>query len=430
MISNLRSLLSSDFGSKAGWLISLSAFERGIAVIQTVLIARALGITDYGIYGLLFGTIGFVASVIGLQLGLTATVHVAMYKDKEKEKAAAVISMIRRLGLFLSLGAVAVVLPMAARISEFLFGSPGFELVVSLGIVFVAATIICGIQDGVAQGFEVFGAIAKTKIATTCLSFALVYPAAKWMGIAGILLALLLGLALKYALLWRILLLKRAEYGIPAVGGGVSLKALIGRFALPSMAVSLVTGCATWVGTLQLSRQGQGFDAVAMVNTGLQWRGPVLLLAASLGGVAVPAFSRLVSSGNGAHVAKFRNSLLVLNGGGTIFLVGMLVALSVPILRAYGPGFDQGAVAFSLVLLSTVPTIIAGVFMQELVGSARMWRQFWIHVPFVVVLMVCFHTLIPRFGANGYAIALLAGGLVFMLSALVADRLWKPATAS
>ena len=74
------SFSGSDFGRNAIWFTGLSAFERVFAVTQTVLIARALGITEYGVYGLLFGTIGFVASVVGLQMGLTATVFVARYR--------------------------------------------------------------------------------------------------------------------------------------------------------------------------------------------------------------------------------------------------------------------------------------------------------------------------------------------------------------
>ena len=66
------------------WLTLVSGVERVAAVLQTVLVARALGITDYGVYGLIFGTIGLAASITGLQLGLTATVFVARYRDSEK----------------------------------------------------------------------------------------------------------------------------------------------------------------------------------------------------------------------------------------------------------------------------------------------------------------------------------------------------------
>ena len=92
----------SEFGRNAFWFTALSAFDRVIAVVQTVVISRTLGITEYGVYGLLFGTIGLVASIVGMQMGLTATVFVAKFRVSDKAKAAAVISIVGRFGLIVA----------------------------------------------------------------------------------------------------------------------------------------------------------------------------------------------------------------------------------------------------------------------------------------------------------------------------------------
>jgi len=63
----------------------------------------------------------------------------------------------------------------------------------------------------------------------------------------------------------------------------------------------------------RLSRQATGFDGVAIVNTGLQWCGPVLLVAASLGSVAIPAFSRLISAGDEGRSRQLRGLLIRVN---------------------------------------------------------------------------------------------------------------------
>ena len=47
--------------------------------------ARVLGITDYGVYGLLFGTIGLASSTAGMQMGLTSTVFVARFRATDKD---------------------------------------------------------------------------------------------------------------------------------------------------------------------------------------------------------------------------------------------------------------------------------------------------------------------------------------------------------
>src|SRR5262249_56644502 len=46
---------STDSGliKNIAWLTLVSGVERGAALVQAVLIARAIGITDYGVYGLI-----------------------------------------------------------------------------------------------------------------------------------------------------------------------------------------------------------------------------------------------------------------------------------------------------------------------------------------------------------------------------------------
>jgi hypothetical protein len=53
-------------------------------------------VTDYGVYGLLVGTVGLAASVAGLQMGLTATVFIARYRTHDKAKARFAIQFANR----------------------------------------------------------------------------------------------------------------------------------------------------------------------------------------------------------------------------------------------------------------------------------------------------------------------------------------------
>ena len=417
----IQSVTRSDFSRNAFWFTSLSGFERVMAVAQTVLISRAFGITEYGVYGLLFGTIGFVASVAGFQMGLTATVFVSRYRATEKAKAAAVISVVGRFAWISAATFVAVAVPFSRGIAELLVGSSQYQVAVMLGIVFVGATILSGVQDGVAQGFEIFSVMAKLKIAVAALVLASIYPAATNFGLNGVLFAILGGLVLKCVILQRAIRYRRVDAGIPDSGAGVSFRSLIGNFALPSMAVSLLLGLVTWLGMLLLSRQQGGFDAVAIVSTGLQWRGPVLLLATSLGGVAVPAFSRLSASGDASGSRRLRRVLSLVNFSIAAAAAVVVIAFSGVIMKLYGEGFATGRVAFCLIVLSTVPTVVANVYVQELVGAARMWRQLWLHCPFLIALTISLALLVPRYHSMGYAASLLIGASVLLGQLVLAD---------
>lgn len=412
------------------WLTGLSAFERAMAVAQTVVVSRAFGITEYGIYGLLFGTIGFVASLVGLQMGLTATVYVSKYRDTEKEKAAAVISVVGRFAWLASLVFVAATVPFSQWLAEFLVGTSQYQVAVVIGIVFVAATILSGVQDGVAQGFEMFVGLAKLKIVVTALVLLSMYPVALRFGLNGVMFAILAGVVVKYVVLKRAVTRRRIGAGIPGSGSGVSFRSLIGDFALPSMVVTLLLGFVTWLGMFLLSKQTGGFDHVAIANTGLQWRGPVLLLTASFGGVAVPVFSRLSAAGDAVGSRRLRGNLVMANFTVATIVAFVMVAASGLIMAAYGSGFEQGRLAFCLIVLSTVPLVVAGVYIHELVGSGRMWRQLWLHVPSLAAMSAGFVVLVPKYQAVGYGAALLVGAAVLLIQLVGAqafhDRTLRP----
>ena len=417
----VRAQFQSEFRRNALWHTGLTGFQRVVAMVQAILIARTLGITEYGVYGLLFGTIGLVASTTGLQMGLTATVFVARYKQDAQAKAAAVIAVVSRFGWMIAAAALLLTLPFTASISEYLLQSSSYQLPVLLGAVFVGASIVSGIQDGVAQGFEMFGPIARVNAATALLALLGIVPAARYFGLTGVLLVTLGAVVLKFAILNGMIRRKRLELSFPKEGSGVSFRTLVSSFALPAMLVSLALGGVTWFGMFKLSRQASGFEGVAIVNAGLQWRGPVLLFLSAISAVAVPRFSRLHAMGDGHQSFRLRQRLALLS-----FVIATTVGLVViagagMILGFYGQEFAGGRMAFSLIVLSTIPMVVANVYLQELVGAGRMWRQLWLHGPFLATMLASLLVLVPKFQMLGYSISLLLSAAVLLVHVVIAD---------
>jgi O-antigen/teichoic acid export membrane protein len=416
-------LSGSRFARNALMLTLVSGLERIAALVQTVLVARALGIVEYGVYGLLFTSIGFVASVAGLQMGLTATVLVARFRAEAPARAAAVIGFAMRFAWLVGMALLVCVLPFSEALSTWLLRSPDHTLEIALGAAFVAFSLASGVQDGVVQGFEDFATVARVRLLTGLATLLAIYPAAIAGGLSGVLLATLGGLGLRYALLARAIATHRRNDGLPREGSGMSFREMVFGFSLPSMLASMLLGGVLWFGSLLLSRQHQGFESIAMVNTGLQWRGPILMLAASLGAVAIPAFSRHAGADDVASSGLLRQRLLRANGLVALCGAVLLGLLARPLLAMYGPGFGSGAALFTVIVASTVPAVMANVYMQELVGHGRLWRQLWLHVPMTLVLLAGFAWSIPRWQGTGYARTLALGTTVFMVNAWLAYRL-------
>jgi O-antigen/teichoic acid export membrane protein len=410
-------LTGSRFARDSVLLTSVTAVERVAALLQTILIARSLGIAEYGIYGLLFTSIGFVASVAGLQMGLTATVLVARYRDADKAKAAAVIGNVTRFSFVVAAAFWVVSLPFARELSSWLLRSPDYATSIVLGSVYIGASLLSGVQDGIAQGFEDFRSVAASRVISVIVTLGAMYPAAKVAGLNGVIAVILGGMLLKAGILQRVIRRHRLTHSLPRRGGGVPFGSMVLGFSLPSMLASMMLGGVAWWGSFLLSRLPAGFESVALVNTGLQWRGPVLMLAASLGSVAVPIFSRLAGRDGGSHSSHFKRRMLWLNGlcAGVVSMI--IIALSGPLLGMYGGEFRGGSVIFAIIVATTVPMVLANVHMQELVGSGLLWRQLALHLPMASVMALGFVVLIPRMGGMGYALATAAASLVFVACA-------------
>lgn len=416
-------------GRNAAWFTAMSVGDRLIALVQTIVVARVLGITEYGAYGLLFGTVGFVASVVGLQMGLTATVFVARYRVTQRARAAAVIGIAIRygwiVGVLLALAAPACSEPVAL----ILFGSTSYSAVVAVGLVLVGASVIGGIQEGVAQGFEAFGSLARTRVVTSLAGLMLIYPAALHFGLFGVVSTIVLSLVLKSVMLHRAIARLAVESDLPRTGTGVSFRGLVTEFSLPSMAINLGLGFVTWLGMLILSRLPTGLDSVAVVNVGMQWRAPLLLVASSVASVALPVFGRLGAREDHAGALVLRRKLAALSLAVSLIAVGLLAASSSLLLRAYGPEFSKGQLAFCLIVASCIPMVVSQIYVQHLIGAALMWRVFWLNVPHLAVWLTCLVYMVPRYAATGYAVAALTSALV-LAATVVLTELKRPADIS
>lgn len=397
------------------WLTAVSGIERVFGLVQTVLLARALGITEYGVYGLVFGTIGLVASLAALQMGLTATVFVARYKENEKAKAAYVLQFVNRFGLTLSGLLLVATLPFAQQIGAWLIGPEAPVSAVIAGCMMIAASLMSGMQDGILEGFEDFRSVAIIRALAGALTLIAIYPAASAFGLIGAMVVVLGGIALKYLFLSRRVAWHVKAQDLPSRGSGLSARELVLNFGLPSMLVSLLTGVLGWVGSLLLSKQAGGFDQLAVVNTGMQWRGPLLLIAGIVGSVAIPAISRHLNAEDHGAIKVLKRQMLLYVGGLSL-VVAVCVAASGPLLlRIYGRGFSGGSLVFAILVLSTVPQVVVNIFCQHFLARAQVWKMLGLHLWLVIPLGVSYWLLIPTYHSLGFAISNLVSWSIFAI---------------
>lgn len=374
----------------AGWLFSSSLIERAAALLQTIVIARTIGIEPYGRYGLLFSTIGLMTPLIALQLPYAIVYFVSRFRAADPARAGAVVLLARWLTIVTSVGALLLAIPFAVPLSGWLFHSDGYGNAIILGAVILLASVQAGLSDSLLQANERFRTLALARLSTAVFAFVIVAAAAYWTHslipvLAALAIAALARLAAVAIPARRISneIASHSDLRSALRQGGVIL-----HFALPSGLLSLAQGVAAWIGFYYLARTATGLRDVAAISTGMQWRSPILVVMTALASALLPMLGRYLGEDNKAQTHRLQRYNMILNVGVSLAF-SLVVILAGPwILHAYGDGFGDKWLVFALFVGALVPAVYCNVHQQYLVATGRMWAQFLLFVPFTAIHVI------------------------------------------
>ncbi len=410
-----------EFASGIAWTALSTGVERGVSLLQTFVIARLLGIEAYGRYGLLFVTLGLVASVAGLQLGLTATVHISRHRNSDPSHAAAVVRLCEIVSAATALAAFAMIWFFPAIFATALTGVDNYAGVLLLAGVMAVAGVIAGVQDSVLQGFEEFNTLAVVKTTTAFAGLALVLALGRSGDLASILFAVASAAVLR---LLVVLALKESRMRKAGARAGMtaiwSARHVLWSFSLPSVLATLVGGFVHWYGLVLVTALPSGLSDVAILTAGHQWRGVVVFATGVLASVAIPMMARMSEAGDRDGVRDVHRLNTRANAIFSLAVVAFVGLASTQILDIYGEGFGVGRLAFWLMVASAVPMSYLNVLLQYLVSQGRMWLQLLLYCVFNAALLIAYGVSITAWGAIGFASATL---VVSIFSALALDRL-------
>jgi len=370
-----------------GWLFSSSIVERGAALAQTILIARAIHDLNYGRYGLLFSTVAALSPIISLQLPYSVIYFVSRFQTRDPAQAGAIVLLGRRFTLITTLTALAIAIVFAAPLSRWLFNEDGYGVPVMFGGVILLATVQIGLSDALLQANERFRTLAVSRVSTAVLGLAMlgaVYlfaPTLNWAlaAVAGGALIRLTAVAIPARKISSRLVahtdFRRA----------LALAPQILHFSLPSGLLSVLTATSVWVGNYYLTRSTIGFHELAIINTGLQWRTPILVVMASLSSAILPMLGRYLGADDHAQTRRLQRYHIAINVGAALAFSAVVILASSLILALYGPSFRDSNYLFGLFLIALVPTAYVTARQQELIASGRMWFQLLLFVPFAAI---------------------------------------------
>lgn len=382
-----------------------------------ILLARILGKTEFGEFGMVQATLGVGGMMAGFGLGSTATRFVAQHSKTDPNRAGRIIALVTLFSWGLILATGLIIALGAGFIARELLYAAHLKTALILGTLLMVAMTIRGVQSGVLAGVERFDVIAKLNILEGITSLLGLVSLAWLFGIEGG----LLGLALGVLTTWFI-----GRYALQSTLRDLNIsvaakecwneREVLAGYSLPSFLANLVGTPVLWYCMTLVAKRPGGYDDLALYHAAYQWHGPLIFLPMILLSVSTPVIVQQWEQGSHHRFRK----VFLWNAGFMLAITAIpvvFIALLSPLIMSfYGDGFRDGWLL--LILLASAAPLHAMAKMASiaLLGMNRAWSIFGLNLIWGATMLAFAWFLTPRWGAIGLAVSFLAAYFVSMLS--------------
>jgi len=402
--------------SGASWSLIGEIGLRSMTVLAGIIVARILGKSTYGKWGVIMGAAAMFGSLGGLGMATAAAKHIAELKKNDPLRAGRVLSLILVIGLIgISVTSI-VCLILAKSMAYYLYHAP--DLTVPLMATSVMLFCLMGviILQGVMAGFENFRGIARINMVQGVIFFISVILLTHFFGLVGAVIAM--AFAQGTVLLFYLFSIHNQckEHGIKISKKDMWKESrIIWHYAAPGFLTSSVLHPAR-VFSQAIVASRSGFAGLGSYNAAERWQALVLFIPRSVKRITLPMLSKLHGNTDYKRFLKALWANVALSGG--IALAGALplMILSPWILSLYGRGFRQDwDILVVLVGLGVFQAVIE-VLSQVLACLEKMWWNFGFHVVYGAIMLGGSYLLVPNYGVRGFVWAYAAATIVHMLN--------------
>lgn len=392
-------LAKGTFWSMAGAVIS-----RGLMLVAFVCVARMLGKAGFGELGIIRSTVGMFGVFAGFGLGLTATKHVAEFRNSDPVRAGHIISLswlvamvtggLMALGLFI----------FAPWLAEHTINAPHLAGVLRIGALILFINALNGAQTGALSGFEAFKTIAHVNLFVGLISFPILIGGAYFGGLTGAVWALAINLGVNWLLNHLALRKEARRYNVPLVFRDCSREmSVLWRFSLPAVLAGSMVGPVRWACNALLVNRPDGYGEMGIFSAALVFQNMLLFASGMLN---APLLSMV--SNAGANISDKLGTVNILSSWilGVVFAIPLLCFPEIGQIL-FGTDFDTRSftVTFSLVVFcSSVVTFKTGLA-RVLAANNLLWWGFLSNA-FWSIILICSAVFFVRWGSIGLAISL------------------------
>jgi len=397
------------------WLMVGTLISQGCQFVAVVLVARTLGKVEFGELGVIQSTVGMFGVFAGFGLGVTATKHVAEYRQEDPAKAGRILTMCAAFATAFGGVLTAALFLAAPWLSATTLSAPhlGTLLQVSAPLLFLQA--LTGAQTGALAGFEAFRSIARVNALAGLTKLPLMVGGVYVAGLSGA----VWGLVASAGVHWTLthLALRRAadREGVPFAPLRACSREwqLLYRFSLPAVLSGAIVSPVQWLNIAMLVNQPGGYAELGKYNAAVVFQGVMLFLG---GVVNTPMLSMLANSHSSSK--KSLNTVNIVLSWGLGILMALPLAAFPELLKiVYGQDFDDTSFRhiFVAIIFFTSIIVYKEGLARAVIASSRIWWSFLSNVTWGA-LAVCGMFLMVKLGALGLA---LAYGAAYILSTAI-----------
>ena len=384
--------------------------------LTPVVLARALGPHDYGVYAIVTSLTAFVAGLF--HLGQNSALHKLLpeYFVRDRGRGGALLADVVLLTLAVALLCCAGLFAGAHLMATQLYHDAALTNVLRACALLILVTALFNLASSVVAGLQDFRSYNTALLVRSLVLVAAAWLGVLWWGLWGALAGQLIALGAAFALLAASAVRRARERFADLIRPDFSRAVLgsIAAFVLPVFVMTLLNAPGYWWANTLLA-QTHGFAAAGRFSAAyglaqLIWLAPMSFF--------VPAMTFL-SEAHAAQQERF--GALVGSNARMIWLLTLPLALSValasPLLlnALFGAAYQAAVPAAFVLSLNGLLMGLIGLFNTALVAAGRIWHGCAITFGWAVIFVATGLFCIPRWGVTGCALAYAVSHLLYLI---------------
>ena len=391
--------------------------------LTLVILARHLGLRNFGVYSLVTSLIGIVVGLSSMGQNSILAKMLPQYYVSNRKLGGAIFADVL---ILTSAGLILFCLILfllsnwiAVRVYDDVSLTGVFRLsaflTLTVSLFYLTSSAVAGLQD-----FKVYSGAMLVR----SILFLVLAAGARISGLSGALVGQLLATLLTLLLLLAIVVkLGRARFpGDIKPVFSAEILSIVAKFALPTWLLILLSLPAYWWLNTLLARD-TGFAQVGLFGVAYSFAQLIMIFPGSL---YVPAMTFMAEAHALSEPQMFRRLLSSNVHGMWALTLPLALACAVlsPLLvgALFGAAYSAAAPLVSVMSFTALVMVIIGLINTALVASGRLWQAFGIGLAWAVLFFVLGLVCIPRWGAMGAAAVLGVSHVFYFIGLFVYSR--------